>query len=370
MNIKIVFIISAVQDQRCIKRIDEFIDNGYQVEAFGFLRDTTFHTKPERFNVKIISQFSNSLNYFKRLFLFFKSLRNLIKIYKNSDVLFYYFGLDMAIFGYLFSRKKYIYEEADLSHTYLKSNFFKFILELLDKFIIKKSFLTVLTSEGFFEYHFGKKNKDKYSNVIIIPNKLNYNILNLKTYPPKQFNKNNIKIGFVGSARFKSILFFSKIFLENFPQHELHFYGDPIAEIDQFKLIDEHFQNVFFHGPYKNPTDLPHIYKNIDLVLSTYDVRYENVKYAEPNKLYEAIFFEVPIIVSKGTFLAEKVKKLNIGYAIDPFDQNEIINFINFLDENKVKEWRNSCSSFNKIELININTHFFNVLSQKLNSLK
>ena len=35
-----------------------------------------------------------------------------------------------------------------------------------------------------------------------------------------------------------------------------------------------------------------------DMVVATYDVTIENVRYAEPNKIYEAIFFETPIILS------------------------------------------------------------------------
>ena len=53
-----------------------------------------------------------------------------------------------------------------------------------------------------------------------------------------------------------------------------------------------------------------------------------NVKYAEPNKLYETIFFRRPIIVSSGTFLASKVKKLGIGYDADAYSEANVCNLV------------------------------------------
>ena len=37
---KIVFILNGVYKSRCLKRIEEFIDNGYKVDAYGFSWDT------------------------------------------------------------------------------------------------------------------------------------------------------------------------------------------------------------------------------------------------------------------------------------------------------------------------------------------
>ena len=42
-----------------------------------------------------------------------------------------------------------------------------------------------------------------------------------------------------------------------------------------------------------------------------------NNRVALPNKLYEAMYFRVPIIASKGTYLAERVMTAGVGYEID-----------------------------------------------------
>lgn len=98
------------------------------------------------------------------------------------------------------------------------------------------------------------------------------------------------------------------------------------------------------------------------MVLSTYDVIYENVRFAEPNKLYEALYFEVPIIVSKNTYLAEKVKRLNVGFEINALDDEEIILFIKTLSVQMLNEKSQACAKIDKNELINVNTEFFSKL--------
>ena len=115
--------------------------------------------------------------------------------------------------------------------------------------------------------------------------------------------------------------------LLHFPQHEFHFWGQPERE---GYLDDEvtSYKNVFIHGKFKNPDDLMSIYKQTDISIVCYDTTSGNVRIAEPNKIYESIFFETPIVVSSGTFLAERVNEYGAGYDIDASNDQSIINFV------------------------------------------
>ena len=72
-------------------------------------------------------------------------------------------------------------------------------------------------------------------------------------------------------------------------------------------------------------------------MIACYDTSTINERIAEPNKLYEALFFCKPIIVSKHTYLAEKVELLQCGYAIDPFNDEAIVTFIKQISKEKLK---------------------------------
>jgi glycosyltransferase involved in cell wall biosynthesis len=121
----------------------------------------------------------------------------------------------------------------------------------------------------------------------------------------------------------------------------------------------KNYNNCHFHGAFFHPNDLPEIYAKTDLVLSTYDVENENVRFAEPNKIYESIYFRTPIIVSSGTYLAEKVNEIGIGYDIDAMKDEEIINFIQQLDNESINQRISNINCIDKIKAININDEFF-----------
>ena len=357
MKTKIVFVVSSVNDSHYKNRILEFINRGYDVEVYGYERPNKKGQSNYPYPVNVLGVVRDK-GYKERIGQYIKDFKVIKRQYKTTNVFFYLCGLDMAIGFTLFSRGvKYIYEECDLVHTYTK---LKKILEVWDKHIIKNSMLTITTSEGFVKYHWGSRCP---SNVCLVENKLNPELLNFKKYSTCEVDLNNLSIGFVGAPRFMSVYNFIRIFCENFPQYTFHIFGGPVSA--QFETLKCH-KNCIFHGFFKNPDDLSEIYSQIDLVLSTYDVKYENVRYAEPNKLYESIYFETPIIVSSGTYLAEKVDRLGVGFAIDAMSEEEVITFIRNLAKDKILNKIQAAKSIDKKCTLNINDHMF----ERLKSLK
>jgi len=368
MNKKIVFIVNAIGTQRCIKRIDEFAERGYYVEAFGFDRGLQSNKQPKRCEIKEIGCINNSTGYLKRLKTIYYGVNYVLKKTRNEEVLYYVFGLDNAMFFMLQSSKKFIYEESDLVHTYMKSKLAISFFEWIDKRAIKKSLLSVFTSEGFIRYHFGDNRPE---NTHVIANRLPLTVNNLEKRSKKPLDIDHLSIGFVGYLRFNTIANFCKVFCEHYPEHNFHFFGVTNNEPDRllFEPLKK-YSTCHFHGPFKHPNDLPEVYSQIDLVLSTYDVENENVRYAEPNKIYEAIYFKTPIVVSSGTFLAEKVEELGIGYAIDAMDENEIVNFVNSLTEKSIMEKVENIRKIDTRKSLNINDGFFEKLENMLNLVR
>lgn len=366
MGKKIVFIISNIHLPRCINRVREFHQRGYEVEVYYFDR-TIFNNKVSELDVPMHSLGeleAGSGSYFKRMPKQYSIIRNVVKKHKREDAVFYLFGFDMAlIYHYCFTKKPYIFEESDLRHTYFP-NILKKVLEVVDKRIIKKSLMTVFTSEGFCEYHFGSKIPE---NVAFIPNRLSPVIKDVQLLPHKEYIKDKLSIGFVGSPRFKAVYNFIQVYCANFPQYEMHLFGEPC--LDGIEELRGKYPNCFFHGTFTSPQDLPTIYSSIDLVLSTYDAGVENVRYAEPNKIYESMFFEVPIIVSKNTFLSTKVERLGIGYSIDAAIDNDIVTFVKGLSELSLNEKIENIKKIDKNTLVSINDSFYTKLDSYLAKL-
>lgn len=365
-NTKIVFIINSLMLQRCHKRVNDFIDQGYKVEVYGFDRQFGVEKcKYDRYDVEIIGEFNNFLSYFSRIGIMKNGIKKVIDAHKKQDCVFYLFQFDVAsIATLMLGDIPYIYEESDLTHTYISHKVIRKVLEKWDKRIIRKSLMTVETSYGFVKYHF---NGICPKNVSVIPNKLKSQVEDFPLISKPDFDINHIRFGYVGHIRFQALMNFVRILINYYPQHELYFFGlvGDKKLLPQIKSFEK-CPHVHFCGPFENPKDLAKVYSQIDLLISTYDTSMENVRYAEPNKLYEAIYYETPIIVSKGTFLEESVKKYDIGYAIDALNDGELKTFINSLTEEDIKEKMHHAALIDKKLMINENRAFFSQLDGML----
>lgn len=366
---KIVVLTSNINEARIPNRISEFRKRGYELEVYCYCRDPEQpFSRADGVKYHVLGEVGRgSSSYLKRLFAEYKDVRKIIRQYKGQDVLFYLINNDTALLYYLLGGKhSYIYEEADLRHTYFSSGILRRTFEYIDKKIIKKSLLTVLVSRGFASFHYGSgKIPD---NITYIFNKLNPSVMDLPYKKDRIPDMERLRVGFVGSIRlYDSLYNFAKVFCESFPNHEFHFYGN-VVDRKFFEL--KSLANCFFHGSFSNPADLPGIYSEIDMVLSTYDVQYDNVRYAEPNKIYESIFFEVPIIVSSGTYLAERVSELGIGYAVNALNDSEVINLISMLTKEDLLQKSANARLIYKKECLVDNDGFFEELEDRLKTVK
>lgn len=359
MKPTIVFILTSVNSSHDKNRVEEFINNGFPVRVYGFIRDgNNTPLAGVNYDVTPLGHI-HSQRYVDRLRTYAQGIRQVVNDTKKGKVLYYLPSLDVAmVFRFLYPCKKYLYELCDLMQSEMGHPFLQHLLNIADRVIIRRATLAVVTSEGFIHYHFGKQTVQP---VVLVPNRLHPSI---SDYPviPKKTNINHLRIAFVGNARYKTIMNVAKVIGERFPQHEFHFYGTTNDKVLELK---ERFANVYVHGRFANPKDLPSIYSQVDLLICTYDVTTDNVRYAEPNKLYEAIYFETPIVVSSGTFLSEKVDQLGIGFDVDAMNDEQIAQFIENLTPELLVEKQRFCQAIPKSDCINLNPNVYVQLSRR-----
>lgn len=359
---EIVFILSSLNDPHYRKRVEEFMDHGYEVTVYGFKRRG--RDLPEsRYTPVVLGEIQNR-SFKSRIGILKSGIRCISD--KCKGRLCFYSSLDIAIFASFYIRSPYIYEVCDLTELTIGNRLIRGFLTMLNRRYIRKSVNTIITSEGF-ALHFKEINHSQFS---LIPNKVSPDI------PPyecerKTIDKDVIRIGFVGVIRFQAIYHFVKSCAEYGRNIELHLYGI-YNNTDEWSMkimdLEQSSDNVIYHGPFSNPDDLPGIYSGIDMVLCTYTPTL-GVKYAEPNKLYEAIYFRCPIIVSEKVFLGDKVKRLNVGYVINAMDENRIKSFLSGLNEADYHQKVIACENIPQRECLNINDSFFGRLEMRLSDV-
>ncbi|MGL1088597.1 glycosyltransferase [Vibrio vulnificus] len=99
---------------------------------------------------------------------------------------------------------------------------------------------------------------------------------------------------------------------------------------DYFKYIDnERFE---FCGSY-SPKDLHSLYEKVDIVWAYYDPKIRLHHYAAPNKFYEHLAFQTPIVFNECVPYSSYIKEKRTGYVIsDLLSENEFIKLFERLE--------------------------------------
>ena len=130
-------------------------------------------------------------------------------------------------------------------------------------------------------------------------------------------NRNPITIGFVGGIQFFEQ---NKLLLQQFannPEFRLKYVGKPHLGCDLEPFCQRNnITNAEFHPAFTNDQK-PAIYREIQLINCIYGNHNQVVRLLLPNRLYDCVLFKKPILVSKGTYLAEVVAQYNLGIAVD-----------------------------------------------------
>lgn len=319
MNAIVFFVFDP--SPRIERRIEAFIDAGFDVKVYGYRYEVinVNYCNSPKYIYNVIDTVPQGVSYGRR-FSGLKKVKSVISQFDNKNTLFYFFSLNVAAIA-PFLPIKYVYEESDMLFDRFHNPIIRRLVIAFNKYVIKKSSITVMTSEGFSDFYFGEERKN---NIEFVPNKVNSKCLQLPVEGIQPFDVHHIRFGFAGNIRYKATLNLAKIIAKNYPQHEFHFWGNTESlkneDLNGLKV----YRNIIMHGLFKNPDDLPAIYSSMDFCVCNYDIDGLNPRYAEPNKLYEAIFFDTPILVSPQTFLGKKVKQLRIGFEIDSYDENLI----------------------------------------------
>ena len=258
-----------------------------------------------------------------------KALAKLVEL--NPDTI-YAEGLDALIIAGKYKKRhrvKVIFEVADLRENYIvkpQKPLERAITEALlfkEKSAFRNVDYLVVTSPKFYDMHY--KSLIPKERMLYIPNAPDPEIF--KNYKKKQ--SGSFTVGFIGGIRYLKQM---KMLVDAARELKIDVLfagaGGTSREYEEILKYCEGMENVSFTGRYNYETEIAGLYGKVDCVYAVYDAENPNVKIALPNKLYESIICELPIIVSKGTYLAELVNEWGIGAAVDHRNTEELVDTI------------------------------------------
>jgi len=346
-----IFITPTSTQPRFRKRIDGFREAGISVKVFSFRRKhQSVNDFGRDFNTNYIGNIDDG-KYFKRIFTLINSFFSLRKKI-NSNQKIYVFGLDLALFTIVFLKKSNI--SLEIGDIRIPKNFLlKFLVSRVEMYVFSKIDKLIVTSSAFKGYYIQKNYNLK---IDVIENKIDkkdekYFKFN-SNLELKQICSSKITIGVIGMLRYNSLIQFLNYYL-NSKIYNILIIGDGKL-VDEIKKIAINSDNITYYGAFENPYDLKNIYEAIDVSFVVYDSSDLNVRLALPNKLYESIYFKVPLIVSKNTFLWDEVNDKGIGIGLGLNIEGELMfNLEENLTLNKLKSFKDNMATINRSYYIN-----------------
>lgn len=340
---KVAFLISYIPSPRILKRI-KAIEANYLLTIIYWDRnlpnkeDFDINSKNKVIRISIsapmgrpLLRFIPFLKFFNKSFRYLKEIRPDVIHVENIDMLtvatWYKNRVDRNV--------KIIYEIADLpaiifqreskivTKKILADTFVKFETTLL-----KSVDQLILTSPYFWEYYYKRYLPcEKYLFIPNAPSRLVFEKYHKKTI------SDTFTVGYFGAVRYveqlKLLIDAVKQINENI---EIVIAGNGIG-YETIRKYTAKMDFVRMYGPYNFEREIAELYSKVDCVYCVYDTQVRNVQVALPNKLYEAIVCELPIIVSKNTVLGDFVQKENVGVVVKDNDINELKGVIKMLKD-------------------------------------
>lgn len=342
---KVLILISHIPIPRTLKRVS-LLEEDFKVTLVywdrGQKNQESFEINKKN-KVEKISVKAPHGNPIKRIIPLLKFMtRGLNIIKKEKPDIIHAGNLDMLLFANLYKKlinkeTKIVYEVADLpkySFTKKVNSFKSFIyrsLQKLEKKLTKNISKLILTSPYFWEEYFSEFIKeDKY---IFMPNTPSKKVF-------KNFKKEKhdpLVIGFIGSIRYSNQIKMLIDAVEEVNNNIKVFIAGSGPESDEIARYSENKDFVFIYGPYNYKKEIKSLYEKVDFVYSVYDTRLKNVRIALPNRLYEAIVCDLPIIGAKETVLGNFIEDKNIGITVYHDKKEDLISELKILLRNKEK---------------------------------
>lgn len=327
---KVCFLLTHIPDPRMNKRIEVF-KKCSEVNVICVKRNSQDIWKPAQ-DVKhfIIEIDLPSAKHLVKRYIksneFQKQALEKLSVLKPDII--YSEGLDTLLIAGKYKKKnavKIIYEVADLRESYIikPSNPLKRIITEVILKEEKKAFKNVdsliVTSPKFYTYHY-KKLIDR-QNTLYIPNIPDIEIF--KKYRKK--TEGEFTIGFIGGIRYLKQM---KMLVDAAKDAGCRVLfagaGGTANDYIEIKEYCEGQDHVVFTGRYDYNKQIADLYGSVDCVYAVYDADNPNVRIALPNKLYESVICELPIIVAKETYLEELVNKWGVGVSVSHTNTQEL----------------------------------------------
>lgn len=215
----------------------------------------------------------------------------------------------------------------------------QFGLRAMDKALCRQVDLLILTSPRFFDVYYCRL--IPMEKMLFMPNAPEGHVFDGYQHKAKA---TPFTIGFIGQVFYKQQ---ALNLVEAAKRTGVHlliagYETDGLGEVEE---ACRSYSDGEWFGRYDFRRQAAELYGKCDVIHLVYDADMENVKNLLPNKLYEAVRCELPVIVAKGTYLSHVVEEWGVGLSVDHRSVEDLIEAIERLRSDTViyEELKENC---------------------------
>ncbi len=338
MKVLLIRSTSVLNDSRATKEIQSFLKAGFKVTVLGWDREKRNNVNEKIsikencaelhfFNLKC-SYAGGMKNIFKMLFFQIWIALKMLVYYKKYNVV-HCCDFDTSIFAFFIAKllkKKFVY---DIYDYYVESHNLGHLKKYIENCEIKtinNADLVIICTEQRKKQIF----KSLPKKLIVIHNSpdISYNNQNTNNY----YNKKKLNICYVGILSENRLL--EEVTCEIIKRNDIQLHVGGFGEKTvYFKNMAKKYNNIKYYGSLKYEEVLK-LESKCDVLFATYNPNIPNHKYSAPNKVYEAMALDKPIIVCKNTGIDKLICEEKLGIAIN-YDGKEFIKAIDKIKNKK-----------------------------------
>ncbi len=328
MIIKMILTNSFDPDPRVYKEAKTLVDNGHDVEIICWDRESKYLERQEEeidgIKVKRIFSKGKYGGGYKQILGYLRFIKE-VKIYLSNKTIhaLHCHDFDGLFTGYMVKKNnkaiKLVYDEHDLFYLYYKNRNGIINKILYNAIILKERKLLHKVDNHIVVTPNMKKIYNDKNNISIVNNApLKNAITNIN-----KVERQNIVIGFIGSVRYYEEL---KVLIDeanNFKNISILIAGKglKLTKLKEY-ISNKGYSKVELIGEYKLE-HLEELYRRIDITYLIYPLKDSMVSL--PNKFFESVITETPIIADEISEYGEITKIEKLGWVIDSNDLNNSI---------------------------------------------
>jgi succinoglycan biosynthesis protein ExoL len=339
---KLFYFCSEVSDATTLKRIQQFIDHGFDITVFGFRR-TRYNTGYEPTWPYVPLGLTVDGRYWHRLRAMVGALPAILanrRRLKGAGV-FYARNLDqlvLALFARLvaLSRAPIVYEVLDIPPFLAGRGPGSMLVRWIERLCLHGVKLLVLSSPAFHRQYYAATQKYR-GPWFLLENKLHPSIAAIERSAadgPSRDRGRPWVVGYFGLIRGQGTFDLIARLAERLQGRVVFKFRGALTTVDaaKFHTAMARLPNMEFGGPYLPHQDLATLYRDVDFAWAL-DLEHtdHNSRWLMPCRFYESGYFGVPCLAVRSFEVGSVLERHRIGFTFERPLEDQLVHFFETL---------------------------------------